>query len=115
MLIPHPQSQIGEERAPEESRMANGNTEQIRCYCSGCDQYLYTCANAWAQISNTYYTCARPETQDTFGLVHRGQSRAGHRESELEGCVVQPLLCEKCGLGLGLRCIETPTAKIDYK
>lgn len=121
MLISHPR--ISGEHAPEESRMVSRNTEQreqssqekINGFCSECNLHLYSCANAWTQISNTYYTCEHAETFAAVGLVPKEESRAGSKSSELEGCIVQPLKCEKCNAGLGLRCIETPIAKIGYK
>lgn len=94
---------------------ASSSQETVNCYCLACNQHLYTCENAWAQISNTYYACERPGSFGRAGLVQAEQTRAGSKGSELEGCIVQPLRCEKCGTALGLECIETPIAKIEYK
>ena len=45
------------------------------------------------------------------GLEQTGQKRPGSKDSELEGCTVQPLQCKKCRESVGVKCTSVPPDK----
>lgn len=49
------------------------------------------------------------------GLVEAGDVIGGIRNTEFEGLSIMPMACEECGSKLGIKCIEAPEGKINYK
>jgi hypothetical protein len=89
--------------------------ERVSCHCRVCDQPICTSSNEWVSVTNSYSTYTNAEAFSQTGLTAVNQIRPGATDSELEGCSVQPLQCSACKTGLGIKCVETPQEKEQYK
>ena len=87
--------------------------EIISCNCKICSNVLCISSNDWTEVSSSYSTYVNVAYFSHPGLELVEPRRPGSRESELEGCTVQPLRCAKCKTGMGVKCVDGPREKKD--
>ena len=95
--------------------MASTIQNLVKCYCSTCDQYLFSCMNSWTQITKSYYLYSNQSTKAaTFsGLLLVPTTVPG--TSEMEGCTLRPIRCKGCTALKGGECVEASAEKARYR
>ena len=88
---------------------------QVNCHCAGCNHRLCTSANSWVPISNTHCTYEDPTRFTEYQTETLQHIREGSPDSRLQGCSIRPLRCKTCRKPVGVRCIETPEAKMQFR
>ena len=63
------------------------------------------------EVSSSHSTYEYTGAFTDPGLEQVEQIREGSKNSELEGCLVKPLLCHGCKTPLGVRCVKAPVEK----
>ena len=87
----------------------------VKCDCSMCGVYLFSCSNSWAQITRSYYLYSNQSPKATLpsGLLALATTVPG--TTELEGCVLRPLRCKGCTVLMGGECVETSPEKARHR
>ena len=81
------------------------------CFCKHCNTLLCVSLNNWTEVTSSYATYDVVSMFSHPGLEEKGQTRPGSRDSELEGCTVQPLHCKGCRESAGVKCTVVPPGK----
>ncbi len=81
------------------------SADLITCCCKNCHTLLCVSTNHWTEITSSYATYDVAVLFSHPGLEQLGPTRPGSKESELEGCTVQPLNCIKCKDSIGVKCV----------
>lgn len=95
--------------------MASLTQNIVKCHCSACDQYLFSCVNSWTQITKSYYLYSNQSQKapSSVGLLVLPTTVPG--TSEMEGCTLRPLRCKGCTALKGGECVEAPAEKARYR
>ena len=83
--------------------------------CKSCDTLLCISTNEWLEFTPSYSTYENADLYSHPGLEQVDQNRPGSKDSELEGCTVQALVCKKCHLQIGLKCVVVAPQKEQYR
>lgn len=88
-------------------------SEIISCNCKICSSVCCISSNEWIEVSSSYSTYVNVAYFSHPGLELVEPKRPGSKNSELEGCSVQPLRCTKCKTGMGVKCVDGSKEKKD--
>lgn len=99
--------------SPIERVKTMATSEIISCNCKICSSVCCISSNEWIEVSSSYSTYVNVAYFSHPGLELVEPKRPGSKNSELEGCSVQPLRCTKCKTGMGVKCVDGPKEKKD--
>jgi hypothetical protein len=89
--------------------------ELFKYFCRTCHTHICTYINEWIEITKTYSTFENAISYMGFEIVVLDEERSGYKDSELEGCTLQPLSCKRCRKIVGSICVWAPEGKEQYK
>ena len=84
-------------------------------FCNTCEAFLTVSTNEWTEFTPSYSTYENAELYSHPGLEQLNQNRPGVKDSELEGCTVQALLCKECQEQIGVTCVTAGAEKSHYR
>ncbi len=90
-------------------------SELFKYFCKSCNTHVFTNNNEWIEISETYSTFENAICYMGYEIEVVHQDRYGSKDSELEGCTLQPLQCKRCHDVLGSICVWAPEEKKQHK
>lgn len=88
---------------------------QVNCHCVGCNHKMCTSANSWIPVSSSHFTYEDPKKFIEYQMETLQQIREGWPDSQLEGCSVKPVRCRTCRATIGVRCVDAPERKAQFR
>lgn len=86
--------------------MADAPLEKTVMYCHRCDNLLFWSTNLFVPLTPSYATYVNNGTFAASGVMTVDNDQAGAVGSELEGCVLRPVVCRECQASHGVKVVQ---------